>query len=267
MFFKNNPLSKIINSTLSGLLLSGFLFLPKAVQAQVGVSPMVIEAEAKQGQATGVITLSNSGEQEAQFRLYAQPFTYNQNGLEVLESSENDLAPYLVFSPAEVTVQPGQTRRIRLVARFLPSTPAGEYRSVIFAEPLIERTEQSGMVVNSRIGVTVYVRHGETSPNMSVSSATYDSEKGVVNLLVSNSGNATARPRVTWRLLQGNQQIANNEISEITIIAEGERNINLRLTESDPALTAGTYEITGELTWGDFMDPQTLPFDVDLIIP
>jgi P pilus assembly chaperone PapD len=265
MLNKTKKLPTFIKTTLSTIALSALFLFPSSVKAQVGVSPMIIEAETKQGQATGVITLSNTGRSEAHFRLYAQPFTYNEEGFQVLEVSEDDLTPYLVFSPTEVIIQPGEIRRIRLVARFLPSTPEGEYRAVIFSEPLVDRANQSGLAVNSRIGTTVYVRHGDIAPRLNVEGANYDPQKSSINLVVNNSGDATVRPRVRWRLLQGNQTIAENEISEITIIAEGGRNIPLRIEGQN--IPSGNYTVRGELIWGNFYNPQTQPFDVEVRIP
>ncbi len=47
------------------------------------------------------------------------PFTYSKNGFKELESSPNDLTPYLIFSPRELEIQPGKKRRIRVLTRLL----------------------------------------------------------------------------------------------------------------------------------------------------
>ncbi len=261
------PTFQWITSGLAGLVLSTSMFVMKPVQAQVKISPMVISTETEQGQATGVISITNLSNQEARMRLSTRPFTYSRDGFETLESSANDLSQYMVFSPNELILDPGQTRRVRLYIRLLPSTPAGEYRTVVLAEPLIEREVQSGLSLVTNVGVTIYVRHGEVSHNMTVQGASYDSQQSQINLLVSNSGNATVRPGVRWRLLEGTEVIATDEISDITIIAEGERNIPIRFLEQDQKPTPGDYELTGELFWGDSQNPQALPFDVDVTIP
>lgn len=264
MFQSNFPW---ITTGLATVILSTSIVVMKPVQAQVKISPMVISTETRQGQTTGVITLTNLSNQETRMRLYTRPFTYNRDGFQIIDSSENDLSPYLVFSPNELILEPGQTRRVRLYIQLLPSTPVGEYRTVVLAEPLIDRGQQSGLSLVTNVGVTVYVRHGETFHNMTVRGANYNAQEGVINLLVNNSGNATVRPGVRWRLLRGNDVIASNEISDITIIAQGDRNIPIRFLQANQKPSPGNYKLTGELFWGDTDNPQALPFDVNVTIP
>ncbi|MEB3219775.1 MAG: P pilus assembly protein, chaperone PapD, partial [Nostocales cyanobacterium 94392] len=172
-------LTKIISYLASCSTLSTLLFFPKIAEAQVRVDPIVIETKTERGQAQGVISLSNNSNQAFRARVYAQPFTYSRNGFEVVKSSPNDLTPYLTFSPRELVIQPGQTRRIRMLSRLLPSMDAGEYRAVIFTEPLKEAENSSGnssVSISTRIGVVFYVRHGDVKPNFMVQSATYDAK-------------------------------------------------------------------------------------------
>ena len=239
--------------------------LPAIVQAQVNVSPLVISTQTRQGTARSLITLTNRGSQPVRMRLYAAPFTYTEDRFEVLESSPNDLSPYLIFSPRELVVEPGQQRRIRALARLLPSLPAGEYRAVIFAEPLRERTQDGGLRVNSRIGVTVYVRHNNPTFNLAVDGATYISNQKQISLQVSNTGNATIRPGVEWQLRQGDAKVLSGEVASYTVIAEGKRNIPLRRDTSEP-LPAGTYQLTGNLVWGNPRNPEKLPFNLSLLV-
>ena len=118
--------------------LSALCIFPEIVKAQIKISPLVIEREARKGTARGVINLTNTSNETFRARIYALPFTYNQNGFEELESSPQDLSPFLSFSPRELVIQPGQTRQIRAISRFLPSSAKGEYRAVIFTEDLKE---------------------------------------------------------------------------------------------------------------------------------
>ena len=121
-------------SYLSGCALSTLLLLPGIAQAQVIVSTILIEAEAKKGQARGIVELTNTTDKVFRARVYAEPFTYTRNGFKSLESSPNDLTPYMIFSPRELVIQPGQTRKIRMNTRLLPSMKGKAYRAVIFAE-------------------------------------------------------------------------------------------------------------------------------------
>lgn len=240
--------------------------------AQLFVSPLVIEQSTTQGQAQGVITLNNRGETSARLRVYAEPFTYGRDGLEVLTESDQDLTPYLVFSPRELVVEPGQTRRVRLVARLLPSMGDGEYRAVIFTErleALPSGTEGAIAVgVIPRIGVTLYVRQGEAAPDLEVLSATVRPEDGRIALLVANAGNATARPATDWALSQNGTTLASGSQGETTIIAGGDRNLQIDYgAAQDTPLAPGTYTLSGTLTWSFNDSQETLPFSVPVTLP
>lgn len=262
-----SKLADKIISYLSGCALSYLLLLPGIAQAQIKIEPLVIETNSQRGQATGVITVTNPSEETFRARVYALPFTYDKDGFEVLESSPNDLTPYLVFSPRELVVEPGQSRRIRVVSRLLPSMTQGEYRAVIFTEPLQEITESSGVGIIPRIGVTMYVRHGDVSPELRIEGANYDPKSHQIQLLVSNSGDATARPKIaSWQLSQNGTAIKTGETEAFTVIAEGERYLLIPYPANRENVSPGNYQLTGSLIWGDSNNPDELPFSVDLTI-
>ncbi len=151
--------------------------------------------------------------------------------------------------------------------RMLPTTAPGEYRSVIFVEPLKERNAEGGLSIRARLGVTVYVRHGEVNFALAPESAAYNSEKKQLELLVTNPGNGTVRPAVQWELQRNGQAVIKNEVKEITVIAGGDRLIPLELPENSVELTSGTYQLTGELLWDNGKNSSKIPFSFDLSIP
>lgn len=249
--------------------LSALCIFPEIVQAQIKISPLVIEKEARQGTARGVINITNTSNEAFRARVYTSPFTYNQNGFEELKSSSQDLSPYLTFSPRELLIQPGQTRQIRAISRFLPSSAKGEYRAVIFTEDLEEIQTKNGQQtigVTPRMGVTVYVRHGDVTPNLKVESASYNPKTKKIALQVKNSGNATARPKINWNLKNSAGNIANGRENAYTVIAEGHRNLQIDLSKNEKEIAAGNYKLAGELTWREGDNDKSLPFNVDLNI-
>ena len=258
-----------INRFCSALLLSAFaVAIPfqTKVFASFRVTPLVIESTTKRGQASGIITVTNTGSEVARFRIQASPFTYNRDGFEALTSSPNDLTPFLKFAPREMAIKPGETRRIRLVSRLLPSTKEGEYRAVILTEKLANAAvdnNSSRISAVPRLGVVFYVRHGQATSNLNIQEASYDSEDKAINILAVNSGNASVRPRVNWTLKQDGKTINSGDIESITIIAEGDRFIPIPYPEGVP----GQYQVTGEFIWGNSRNRETLPFDVNVEIP
>lgn len=223
------------------------------VQAQVGLSPLIIEVEAQRGQAEGVINVTNSTNEEFRARVYVEPFTYNrEGGFETLNADANDLTPYLQFSPRELVVPANTTRRVRFVSRFPPGLPEQEFRAVIFTENLAEAIATDGAQVSlrTRVGATVYVRNGALLPELSVSGARYQQDASQVQLLVQNLGQASVRTQVAWELRQGGQVVRSGQSGEASVLSETERFVKvLDFSDGDAPLPAGTYELVGELQW------------------
>lgn len=263
-------LSQKVNSYLNACVVSTLLILiPEIAQAQIKMHPLVIEKDAKQGQAQGIINVTNTGSKIFRARVYSSPFTYKQNGFENLKASPHDLTPYLIFSPRELVVEPGQTRQIRMNTRLLPSMKEGEYRAVIFTENLqAVENNGSGMSIGvvPRIGATFFVRHGEASPNLVVQNATYNPKTKRIILLVKNTGNASVRPETNWTLNNADREIVKGEAGKTTVIAEGERNIQIDLSKNQEKVAVGNYKLTGELIWKEGKKDKSLPFNVDVNI-
>jgi P pilus assembly chaperone PapD len=239
--------------------------------AQLAISPMVIEEVANQGQAQGVITLYNSGAEPFRARVYARPFTYGRDGIQVLDNSPQDLTPYLLFSPRELVVEPGQTRRIRVVSRLLPSMGEGEYRAILFTEKLdavpTDGDDPLSVAIIPRIGVTMYVRQGDLAPNLQVLEAIAQPAEGQISLLVSNSGDATVRPTATWALLQNGHTLGSGALLETTVMAGGDRHLPINYqADLEAPLSPGTYTLSGTLTWQFNNASQTLPFSLPVTL-
>jgi P pilus assembly chaperone PapD len=253
------------------LTLSALTLFPSLAKAQVSVSPLIIESKAERGQAQAMITVTNTSNVPTRVRVYAEPFTYSRDaGFEVLSSTPTDLTKYLQFSPRELTIKPGESRRVRLISRLAPNLPDGEYRAVIFNESLNEtrNSEGNSVALVARIGVTFYVRKGELSPKLAVSGASFNQEQKQIQLLVNNSGQATARPGVNWTLKRGETVVKTGKLDPASIVPESERNLLLQYpSKDDPVPTPGEYQLSGDLIWGDDKNASKLPFNVNITIP
>lgn len=231
--------------------------------AQVGVSPLFLEAEANRGRSQGVITLTNSADRPVRVRMYAEPFTYSRDGFSHLLEDAQDLSPYLQMSPREAVIEPGSSQRIRLLGLFPPSLPDNEYRAVVFAEKLVDSTtEETEISIDARIGTTVYMRQGELSADLLGQEASLRGR--FLDLVVANKGQATARSRLTWKLLQEEAEVASGEHDLKTVLAEGDRRFSLALPDT---LTAGNYTLTGELAWTTLSKAHSQTFDLPVIVP
>ena len=240
--------------------------------AQVSLSPLKIEVQTNRGQAQGVINITNTSNETFRARVYAESFTYHRDkGFENLPSSPTDLRPYLQFSPRELVVPPGTTRRVRLNARLAPNLPAGEYRTMIFTEPLKQNvsTDRNGNTTKiiTRVGSAFFVRKGDVRPNLGVDSVRWNGDAKKLQLLVRNTGKASAYTSIKWTLKQGGTVVKTGETPDAGIVPDGDRNLILNQSKEQLALAPGTYQLSGELLWGEDNDKSKLPFKLDLTVP
>ena len=253
----------LVGAALGGALLTG----AEESFAQVGLDPMVIQTEVGRGQAQSVLTVTNPSNQPMRVRLYAEPFTYDRDaGFASLLEDENDLSPYLQFSPREFVVPAGQRQRVRVVGILPPSLPESEYRAVIFTEALPEGTSTSEYTagIQTRIGSTVYFHQPGAKPVLSVVTASVDMENDLIALLVSNAGESTARPKAKWTLRQGSETVATGESSATTVIEGGDRTLQLPYDVS--SLPSGNYELSGELVWLSGTKQQSQDFSTSFSV-
>ena len=276
MISRTRRLTKLSQAVSQALRITGWaiptvLLLSKAAWANLGASPLVVEVQSDRGQAQAIINVINSGNTPIRARIYTEPFTYDrETGFKTLASEPHYLGSYLQFSPKELVVPPGVSRRVRMIARLAPSLPEGEYRAVIFTESLNETQNINGRKVGlvTRVGTTVYVRKGKVSPNLVVDSAQFDAAQSQVRLLVRNTGDASVRPGITWSLKQGDKTIKTGELPPSAVVAQSDRNFRLLDgIKEQLSLSPGSYQLTGRLNWGEDEDNHTLPFKTTLIIP
>jgi P pilus assembly chaperone PapD len=251
------------------LLMTGLLWGGVA-QAQINLSPLSIDVQAKKGQASGVIDISNTSNSVFRARIYAEPFTYDrENGFKVLTTSPNDLRPYLRFSPQELNLPPGELRRVRMTVKLPANLPDGEYRVMIFTEPLTDLStdkKANTATIVTRIGSALYVRQGNVKANITVDSAGWNQDRNLVQLLVRNSGKASTQSFANWSLSQGGKVLQTGETPKMTTIAEGERYLVLQNNKPQKtALPAGIYQLTGKLTSGsENQQSQAFSFSINI---
>lgn len=270
--------TSFILASLSSVLLSSFLLSGTAARADISISPQVLETDLQRGQAQGTITVGNRDAKEFRARVYSAPFTYEpETGFKLLESSPQDLTPYLQFSPRELQVPGSDTRRIRFIVRFPPSLPDGEYRAMLFTENLEaimqeETNTSTGVTFKTaivpQVGVAVYVRKGNISHNLSVVSSRYNPQSKQVQLLVRNTGKASAILQGEWTIKKGDKVIYSGRGIDTTVIAEKERylNVDYATGDSKTTLEPGEYQLSGNLGWG-VNRTNKIPFSTKFTVP
>lgn len=164
-------------------------------------------------------------------------------------------------------IPPNESRRVRFIAQLPPDIAEGEYRTVMFTETLIEATDsqQNAVGIQARIGATVYVRVGDVAPALQVEEARYNRQDQEIELLASNSGQASARVKVDWTLTQNGETLAEGQTPETSVIAQRDRFLALTLPEAiAETLSPGTYQLAGKLIWGSDNNPNLQSFQVEV---
>jgi hypothetical protein len=104
-------------------------------------------------------------------------------------------------------------------------------------------------------------------PSLVASSAKFNPKSNQVQLLVQNTGKASAVVAGNWTLKQGKQEISTGKINDTTAIAQGERYLLISpQTPQQTKLAPGEYQLSGELKWGEGKKNHT-PFSVSLTVP
>jgi P pilus assembly chaperone PapD len=237
------------------------------VRAQVGISPMIIELQENGGQAQASINVINNTASAFRARVYAEPFTYDRDkGFNTIAEHPQSLVPYLKFSPRELNVPAGVTRRVRLNVQLPPSLPEGEYRTAVFTENLQQQqqTDKKGVVttITTRIGVTLFVRKGELNPKLEITTADWNAAQNQILLTMNNAGKASAYPEVNWTLTQGGKTLKTGKVNPTGIVPSGQRAVKINIPKAELDLKSGSYQISGNLTWGDPNNPSSVPFTV-----
>ena len=257
------------NTVISTGLMFSLAYNPHPALA-LSLSPIYLELKADKTQTTGILKVSNTSDKPLRVRVSATAFSYDEQGnFKRLESgSKEDLTSYMRYSPKEVTIPPKSTNNIRLAAILPPSLPDGEYRVAIFVNSLQEiNNETTNYRVNftTSMGSAIYVRKGNIHPNLNVDKAHFNTEKSELRLTISNQGQATARPKITWKLTQNNKEIIKGEGGGSFLPNKTMSVILKPNTKEKMILNAGNYQLSGEAVWNDD-GMKSLPFALDLVI-
>jgi P pilus assembly chaperone PapD len=257
--------------SLAASLLSAVFLWAGATQAQVSLSPMIVEIQSIRGQAKGVINITNTSDETFRARVYAESFTYDkEKGFQTIPSNPNDLRPYLQFSPRELVIPPGTTRNVRMSAILAPNLPNGEYRAMIFTEPLKQSTvtDAKGITTTiiTRVGSAFFVRKGDVRASLTAESARWNTKNKQLQLLVRNTGKASTYSTIKWSLKQGGTVVKTGESPSTGIVPESDRYFTLNASNKDAlVLSPGTYQLSGDIIWGENKNKKS--FKLDLTVP
>ncbi|MGA1790169.1 MAG: molecular chaperone [bacterium] len=164
-----------------------YVGLQGIAQASLMVTPTRIVFEGRV--RTQEVSLIHRGDKETTYRISFQHMRMKPDGSyeEIQEPKPNEqfADEFIRYSPRQVTLKPGQSQTIRLMARKPKNLPAGEYRSHMLFKEIAppdlgfnierEKGKPEDIAVQTialfGVSIPVIVRHGNLSANIKIQEA------------------------------------------------------------------------------------------------
>lgn len=140
------------------------LGMPITTAMEVGVSPPRFEVEINskktRNQSINVVNLSS---QPVSMKAYVRAWMMNEdNKLQEVESNEQSLDQWIVFTPSQFTIPPRGSQTVRFAIRPKVQPTPGEHRAVLYLEEVLPDNQDSQAVKTvGRFGVVIYGYAGE----------------------------------------------------------------------------------------------------------
>lgn len=161
----------------------------------IGVSPPKVEVEIKDKSRSKTIKIANFDQKPVQMRAYVRSWTVDDKGkLQLIESTEQTLDQWIVFTPSRFTIPPGGTQTVRFAVRPKVEPNPGEHRAMLYLEEIPAEGSVDPQTIRTvgRLGVAIYAYAGEIQKVGVLNSVNVDSKPDGVKAVfdVSNKGNA-----------------------------------------------------------------------------
>jgi len=219
-------------------VLAGTVPQAAAQAARVSVAPTTVKL-ARQN-ASGLVTLTNSGAAVADFQASVHAWSSGAGGAIVLDPTGD-----LVVAPTVFRLEPGQSRRVRVLSR----TPAGPrertYRLLFSQLPDPAQAGRVGVAMRMELSLPVFVPPTRRSVSVLVPGA--EITAGRLTVRLRNAGNATLTPQhVTMRLLDRDGAVITSDPVDMWYVLPGEE--RTLVTVADAAACTRASHVGLELT-------------------
>ncbi len=186
--------------TLAGAALAVAALLATEAEAQIALSPPIVEVDLSRRTATESVRLINMGKRDVEVSVRVETFDLDEaNRYRALPSSEDSLDRWMVVQPGRFVVPAGQSRAVRFSIRPKSKPAPGEHRAMLFFDE-IKREDEPAAVLKAlfRVGAAIYAHVGEVRRVGRVISTSCSREGGLIE--ISSEGNANARMTGRWGL-------------------------------------------------------------------
>jgi len=177
---------------------------------------------------TGSFTVQNDDNEEIRFKAYPEYFEISEEG--TIQSGSNKtnsdgIIKNIRFNPAEFTLAPNSSQKIRFTIANVQNLPEGESRAALFLEnsktkeqslPTSGSKVSANLVIKTRIAVPIYVEKGRIIKTGSIDNIDLKKFKNkyVYNLTVKSNGNSLIRAGGIGQIIKDDQLIAEFPINE-----------------------------------------------------
>lgn len=247
----------------------------------IGLQPTTVEMSIQPGERQRqVVNIGNVHEEDAiSLTLGLADWVLDENGQIKLTppgESQSSAAEWVRFSPAFVTLNPGETEQVIVdMAAPIRISRQGDYRFALIASTLLpeERSGQSGVWKKYQIASLFYLTMGagESKPeiNQAVLTQSADGEQALVFNL-ENTGNAHARLRGEIEISGDSGDTIRAPINNLVVLHDATRKYRLPLTEdvpANPALRVTLEDIHAPQSSSGTvrLDPYTAPLAVQTL--
>ena len=247
----------------------------------IGLQPTTVEMSIQPGERQRqVINIGNVHQEDAiSLTLGLADWELDENGqirLAPPGESVSSAADWVRFSPAFVTLNPGETEQVIVdMAAPIRITRQGDYRFALIASTLLpeERSGQSGVWKKYQIASLFYLTmgEGESKPVISQAALTQSTEgEQALVFNLENSGNSHARLRGEIEISGDSGESIRAPINNLVVLHEATRKYRLPLTQAvpeNPALRVTLEDIHAPQTGGGSirLDPYVTPLAIETL--
>ena len=211
----------------------------------IGLQPTTVEISVQPGdRQRQVINLGNVHQEDTiALTLGLADWALDNDGQIQLNppgESDTSAAEWVRFSPAFVTLKPGETEQIIVdMAAPIRVDREGDYRFALIASTLLpeERSGQSGVWKKYQIASLFYLTMGdaESAPEIKQAALTTSAEgEQAVTFDLTNTGNAHARLRGEIQISGDQGETIKEPISNLVVLDEATRTYRIPLTQDLP---------------------------------
>ena len=194
---------------------------PPARANEIALAPSRFELPIAPGEEQTVVVnvISSGGGPDAKpLRLLASLGDWTLSGsgevrFDKAGSTPRSATPWMLYSPVELTVKPGQTHPIRVTISVPKDAPPGDHLAVLFVEErpadLKKRTNAKQLMFHFRLAAVFYIMVPPFTTKGSLTGLRAQvSERGLeVVPTLKNEGNTHARPYQSFQVLDSNGNV------------------------------------------------------------